>query len=221
MSGLPHGYTNHTRRAGSGIVEKRYVGAEATDRFEREYACLSHLAGRLPIPLVIGSDASIPAVTLRDVAGTHGQDAVDAGNASEVLGLLGSLLDRLQKIETAAVPGLPGSGPVIVHGDFGPQNVLIQGGEVRALLDWEFAHLGHPVEDLAWAEWIIRMHHPGDRAAIPELLVAAQLDASWTDRQAAMVARCVELLERVKRSGSTDAVNLWRQRLQLTESWTE
>jgi aminoglycoside phosphotransferase (APT) family kinase protein len=28
------------------------------------------------------------------------------------------------------------------------------------VVDWEFAHLGDPVEDLAWCEWIVRMHHP-------------------------------------------------------------
>ncbi len=169
----------------------------------------------------IGRDASIPTVTLRDVPGIHGQDAIDAGRAAEVLGLLGSLLGRLQKIEATAVPGLAGSGSVIVHGDFGPQNVLIEGGEVRALLDWEFAHVGHPVEDLAWAEWIVRMHHPGDQNAIPELFEAAQLDVTWTDRQAAMVDRCEELLERVERAGAEDAVDLWRQRLRLTANWKE
>ena len=40
---------------------------------------------------------------------------------------------------------------MIVHGDFGPQNVLIAGDNISALLDWEFAHAGQPVEDLAWA----------------------------------------------------------------------
>ena len=32
--------------------------------------------------------------------------------------------------------------------------------DVVALLDWEFAHQGDPTEDLAWAEWIVRTHHP-------------------------------------------------------------
>ena len=39
---------------------------------------------------------------------------------------------------------------VVVHGDFRPANVLVEGGHVTALLDWEFAHLGDPVEDLGW-----------------------------------------------------------------------
>lgn len=39
---------------------------------------------------------------------------------------------------------------VLVHGDFKPGNALIHDGRVAALLDWETAHLGDPVEDLGW-----------------------------------------------------------------------
>jgi aminoglycoside phosphotransferase (APT) family kinase protein len=39
----------------------------------------------------------------------------------------------------------------VVHGDFRPGNVLYDGERITALLDWEMAHLGDPVEDLAWA----------------------------------------------------------------------
>lgn len=39
--------------------------------------------------------------------------------------------------------------PVIVHGDIGPGNFLIDEGRVRALIDWEMVRIGHPLEDLA------------------------------------------------------------------------
>lgn len=39
----------------------------------------------------------------------------------------------------------------IVHGDFRFGNILYEGNRLRALLDWEMAHLGDPCEDLAWA----------------------------------------------------------------------
>lgn len=39
---------------------------------------------------------------------------------------------------------------VLCHGDLGPGNFLHAGGRVTALLDWEFAHLGDPMDDLAW-----------------------------------------------------------------------
>lgn len=41
--------------------------------------------------------------------------------------------------------------PAVVHGDLRPGNVLYEGERITALLDWEMAHLGDPVEDLAWA----------------------------------------------------------------------
>ncbi|NPT39204.1 phosphotransferase family protein [Paraburkholderia xenovorans] len=38
----------------------------------------------------------------------------------------------------------------LVHGDLRPGNFLYEGDRVSGLLDWEMAHLGDPVEDLAW-----------------------------------------------------------------------
>ena len=39
---------------------------------------------------------------------------------------------------------------VLVHGDVGPGNFLFtDSGKVSALIDWELAHIGHPLEDLA------------------------------------------------------------------------
>jgi len=40
--------------------------------------------------------------------------------------------------------------PSLVQGDTGPGNFLHQDGRITAIVDWEFAHLGDPVEDLAW-----------------------------------------------------------------------
>jgi aminoglycoside phosphotransferase (APT) family kinase protein len=39
---------------------------------------------------------------------------------------------------------------VLVHADFKPGNTLISGTDVVAVLDWETAHLGDPMEDLGW-----------------------------------------------------------------------
>jgi aminoglycoside phosphotransferase (APT) family kinase protein len=38
----------------------------------------------------------------------------------------------------------------IVHGDYGPHNLLAEDGHLTGILDWEFAHLGDPAEDLAY-----------------------------------------------------------------------
>ena len=42
-------------------------------------------------------------------------------------------------------------GPVVlVQGDTGPGNFLYDNGRVTAVLDWELAHLGDPMDDLGW-----------------------------------------------------------------------
>ncbi len=39
---------------------------------------------------------------------------------------------------------------VVVHGDYRIGNVVFDGSGVRAILDWELAHVGDPIEDLGW-----------------------------------------------------------------------
>jgi aminoglycoside phosphotransferase (APT) family kinase protein len=45
---------------------------------------------------------------------------------------------------------------VLVHADFKPGNILLDGDRVSALLDWELAHLGDPLEDLGWVTQPLR-----------------------------------------------------------------
>ncbi len=49
----------------------------------------------------------------------------------------------------ASIPDPDGS-PVLAHGDAGPGNFLFEGGRLTAIIDWELAHLGDPMEDMAW-----------------------------------------------------------------------
>jgi aminoglycoside phosphotransferase (APT) family kinase protein len=46
-------------------------------------------------------------------------------------------------------PGAP-EQVTLVHGDFRHGNLVIGSDGVRAVLDWELAHLGDPTEDLGW-----------------------------------------------------------------------
>lgn len=46
-------------------------------------------------------------------------------------------------------PG-PSTEETLVHGDFRNGNLIIGADGVRAVLDWELAHLGDPMEDLGW-----------------------------------------------------------------------
>jgi aminoglycoside phosphotransferase (APT) family kinase protein len=46
-------------------------------------------------------------------------------------------------------PG-PSERVTLVHGDFRHGNLMIGSDGIRAVLDWELAHLGDPMEDLGW-----------------------------------------------------------------------
>jgi tRNA (cmo5U34)-methyltransferase len=48
------------------------------------------------------------------------------------------------------------SRTVVCHGDVGPGNFVHDGRRVTALLDWEFCHVGDPMDDLGW--WVFRGH---------------------------------------------------------------
>jgi aminoglycoside phosphotransferase (APT) family kinase protein len=51
-----------------------------------------------------------------------------------------------------ANPPPPAQRVCIVHGDYRSGNVMHDGaGGMRAMFDWEMAHLGDPLEDLGWA----------------------------------------------------------------------
>lgn len=55
------------------------------------------------------------------------------------------------------VPDHDGS-PVLVQGDTGPGNFMYDRGRVTAIIDWELAHLGDPMDDIAWLSWRATQH---------------------------------------------------------------
>ena len=61
---------------------------------------------------------------------------------------------------------------VLCHGDAGAGNFLFEGERVTALLDWEFAHVGDPLDDIAWIG--IRSHLLGGSDEMHAAL------ATWT-----------------------------------------
>lgn len=64
------------------------------------------------------------------------------GQPQPVFELALSWLDRRKPAPTAR--------PVLVHGDYRTGNYLADESGVTAILDWEGAHLGDPIEDLGW-----------------------------------------------------------------------
>ncbi|MEZ5383595.1 MAG: phosphotransferase family protein [Microthrixaceae bacterium] len=47
-------------------------------------------------------------------------------------------------------PPSPPSSPTLVHADFRTGNLLVHEGRLSAVLDWELAHVGDPMEDVAY-----------------------------------------------------------------------
>jgi aminoglycoside phosphotransferase (APT) family kinase protein len=71
----------------------------------------------------------------------------------------------------------PSSRTVLVHGDFKPGNALLLGDRISAMLDWETAHLGDPLEDLGWITNPVR----AKEHRIPGLWERAQIVAAYTE----------------------------------------
>jgi aminoglycoside phosphotransferase (APT) family kinase protein len=218
---LPHSYTNDTR-SDSEVVVKRFEGPDAAIRRRREYTVLDRLKGRLPVPRLRDSDDGT--VCMEFVAGMHGQELIEAGHAAPVLRACGEMLRRVHDIDVADVlPEVPPEiDAVLVHGDYGPNNMLFdpRAVTVTAVLDWEWAHPGDPIEDLAWCEWIVRMHHRDAVDALSELFDGYGWRPAWAQRQQAMLTRCQSLLDMCRRS-TPEGVRLWQRRLSATAAWSE
>ncbi|MGD0380530.1 MAG: phosphotransferase family protein [Acidimicrobiales bacterium] len=93
--------------------------------------------------------AAVHRIAPSEVPGLAGGDPVEQ---------LRGLLDRLGQPHPAFELGLrwlaetrpARSAEVVVHGDFRNGNLIIGPDGIRAVIDWELAHLGDPLEDLGW-----------------------------------------------------------------------
>ena len=118
-------------------------------------------------PTLADARAKLPAQMAEELAKIHAIDRAslpflpgggDGSAATRVIGRLYQELDALDEPHPAIEYGLlwlrehpPRSfGEVVVHGDFRIGNLLIGPDGLNAVIDWEFAHTGDPVEDLSW-----------------------------------------------------------------------
>jgi len=77
-----------------------------------------------------------------------------------------------------ANPPPPAQKLSVVHGDYRTGNFLHDGaGKVIALLDWEMAHIGDPLEDLGWAMEPLWCY--GETERVSGMLPRAQAIAIW------------------------------------------
>ena len=80
---------------------------------------------------------------LPDWVDTHAPRLAEDGWSGEEVAALRVVAER-------AASDLDGAAPCLVHSDLNPKNVLVDPMtlEVTGVLDWEFAHAGHPATDL-------------------------------------------------------------------------
>jgi aminoglycoside phosphotransferase (APT) family kinase protein len=166
------GQVRLTEHDGRPAVEKRFA---AHDRLETEVAALRYLAGQeLPVPelLSVGtesvvmtlmpgerldsSDADLRLTRLHASARWLRQLHARPGPSDlppapdDVL-----IIDRYREAGGPVLPLIipPAVDPVLCHGDWTDGNVLAEGSEITAILDWEAAHVGDPIRELSRAAW--------------------------------------------------------------------
>lgn len=187
----PEGKNWKTNTSGNNIawngsaVVKNY--GEKIVNYYRELVLLTRLSD-LPIARI--TTGSRPGnLNLKYIDGITGDMAVEAGIVTTLLKEMGRFLRKLHNIPIEVVADiLPGEGPVIVHGDFAHYNCILnnEGTELLAILDWEAAHLGNPVTDIAWCEWQFRNRFPRYEWAINSLFEGYGEIPSWELRQGAL-----------------------------------
>ncbi|MBV9013013.1 MAG: phosphotransferase [Pseudonocardiales bacterium] len=94
---------------------------------------------------------------------------------------------------------------------------------VIAVLDWEWAHPGDPVEDLAWCEWIVRSYHAEHVNTLDGFFSAYGRRPAWSVRHQQMISQArwlAEMTERWEIADEDRVQTRWRQ-LAATEAWAE
>ncbi|MGW2090882.1 phosphotransferase family protein [Promicromonospora sukumoe] len=133
-------------------ADRRHRRREADARLRSLGCSLGRVAGTLaatPLPRTgLFADAALRIepfdLRLPDWVDTHAAGLVASGwSNGEVSGL--------REVAERAVVNLDGAtSPCLVHSDLNPKNVLVDPDtlQVTGVLDWEFAHAGHPATDL-------------------------------------------------------------------------
>ena len=168
------------------FIMERIEGGEVAGSFARDpfgphaaalgrafFGALGRLAAHDPAGTPLAAHVEAPApdqcwrVALDYWEGVIGQDS-----------FLPQPIVRAAIRQLRADPPPPAQRIAIVHGDYRSGNVMHDGaGGMLAMFDWEMAHLGDPLEDLAWALDPIWEHFvPGSASG---MLPRADAIAAW------------------------------------------
>ena len=172
------------------------------DQTMRMYAALGSVLARFhsSAALRVGSSTTLPmraAALLGRIDGL----ALDAGERD-------SLRDA-----TEFAASLDGSA--LVHGDPGAHNILWD-GELRALLDWEWAGIGNALVDLAWVGWVVRFRQLDEAVWQAFCSAYGTAQAPPDDMRRLALAQITALL--VRTAAIPEMYMEWRRRLRWTLS---
>lgn len=152
-----------------------------TEAFAAAFMAVGHVTGK-PANQIVPTDAAAREAWADELAAAlallHRTTAQPGADVRAVLrDEIADLRRRMQDRERAPHPGLSlglawlethlddleGRPAVRVHGDFGFHNMLMAGPKLVAVLDWEFSHIGDPVEDLVMMQPFIEQLGCWDR----------------------------------------------------------
>jgi aminoglycoside phosphotransferase (APT) family kinase protein len=163
---------------GRGVPTPRVHWIEtAPSSLGRPFFVMDRLPGRPPTPKTPEVAASIARDLGRNVARLHAAGIPVSGEDVRVTTSreITRWKDRYRERRVVAVPmigallawleaNLPAAdvAPLLLWGDAGPHNILVEDERISALLDWELSHVGHPIEDLGAAVWACLGRYPQD-----------------------------------------------------------
>lgn len=148
-------------------------GEHAATIGEQFYGHLGAIAAADPLTLPIAEATPAPALDqCWKTALDYWEGVIDA-DEEHPQPIVRACIRRLR-----ASPPPPAQKLSVVHGDYRTGNFLHDGaGKVIALLDWEMAHIGDPLEDLGWAMEPLWCYGETDR--VSGMLPKAEAIAIW------------------------------------------
>ncbi|NGX96886.1 MAG: phosphotransferase family protein, partial [Candidatus Afipia apatlaquensis] len=154
-AGVPSPRVRYVLRAddglGSGFIMDRFEGETIPRKILRdaEFAnarkVLASQLGRVVADIHALDKARLPKLRLMTVAGELDDLAAEYKSFDWPRPVFDLALHWLRDNAPA-----PSDVVTLVHGDFRHGNLIIGPEGVRAVLDWELAHFGDPMEDLGW-----------------------------------------------------------------------
>jgi aminoglycoside phosphotransferase (APT) family kinase protein len=154
-AGLPSPKVMHVLRPeddlGTGFIMQRIEGETIArkilrdEQFAKARPILARQLGKVSAGIHSLPRAQLP--TLREMSAT--KEIVEMGREYRSFDWPRPVFELALRWLADHDPG-PSKEVTLVHGDFRHGNLIIGPDGVRAVLDWELAHLGDPMEDLGW-----------------------------------------------------------------------